>query len=104
MQQYHSAIAVLLALVLLFAQWCGLSHRIAHAPHLSAIVADDNGDAHAHHSCTSFDAAAAGDTIHLAPFVAPLLTSAHTLALWAAFISWDAPPVPYFSSRAPPLA
>ena len=104
MRQHHSAIAVLLALALLLAQWSGLSHRIEHAHHLSATAVDDTGNTHAHHSCISFDAAAVADTIHLPPFVAPLLTGAHMLALWAAFISWDAPLVPYFSSRAPPLA
>lgn len=110
-QQHHSAIAVLLALALLLAQSSGLSHRIAHAHllpaqthHLSASAADDAGSPGSHHSCIAFDAAAVADTIYLPPFVAPLLTGAPMLALWTAFISWDAPSVSYFSSRAPPLA
>jgi hypothetical protein len=105
-------IAILVALALLFAQWVGLTHRISHAQlqaqEYSAVTpsADDSGDntdGSARHSCAAFDAATVGDLVHIAPFIAPLLASAQVLALWAAFISWDAPLTRYFSSRAPPL-
>jgi hypothetical protein len=106
-------IAILVALALLFAQWVGLTHRISHAQlqaqeYSSATRSGDDSssgnDGSAHHSCAAFDAATVGDLVHLAPFIAPLLTSAHMLASWAAFISWDAPLTRYFSSRAPPLS
>jgi hypothetical protein len=102
-------IAMLLAAALLFAQWAGLSHRISHAylqqqQALAYSIPDDNrnGDQDMRHSCAAFDAATVADTIPLPPFVAPLITSVRVLALWAAFISWDAPLAVYFSSRAPP--
>jgi hypothetical protein len=102
-------IAILVAAALLFAQWAGLNHKISHAKlqqyitHAAAIadIADDENPGH---SCAEFDAATVGDTIHIVPFVTPLVTSAKVLALWAAFISWDAPVTTYFSSRAPPRA
>ena len=104
---FRSAIALLLAAALLFAQWTGLAHRIDHAP-LTGMQAQagetDHHDTDVHHSCVAFDAAAVADAIHLPPFIAPLLASAHVLALWAAFQSWDAPLVRHFSSRAPPLS
>ncbi|MEN3367056.1 MAG: hypothetical protein V7606_4330 [Burkholderiales bacterium] len=106
------AIAILLAVALLFAQWAGLSHRIDHGDlqyqlmQLSSAtgIADDDQQQHVSHSCAAFDAATVGDSIHLLPFVTPLVTSAHVLALWAAFISWDAPVITHFCSRAPPPA
>jgi hypothetical protein len=106
-------IAIFLAAALLFAQWTGLHHRIAHADlqqlHAhTALNADiayiaDTGDKDFEHSCAAFDAATVSDAIHIPPFVAPLITSAPVLALWAAFISWRPPLTTYFSSRAPPL-
>jgi hypothetical protein len=103
------AIAMLVAAALLFAQWAGLNHKISHAKlqqhytHVAAI-ADIGGDQDPKHSCAAFDAATVGDSIHITPFITPLVTSAQVLALWAAFISWDAPVTAYFSSRAPPRA
>lgn len=97
-----------MALALLFAQWMGVQHRIAHAgplhEHAHASSAHTYDDRDADHSCAAFDAATIGDSVHMNPFVSPLITSAQVLALWAAFISWDAPLTAYFSSRAPPLA
>jgi hypothetical protein len=104
-QSFRSTVALLLAAVLLFAQWSGLAHRIGHAPlagmHMQAGETDHDDTGH---SCVAFDAAAVADSIHLPPFAAPLLTSARVLALWAAFHSWDAPLVRHFSPRAPPLS
>lgn len=100
------AVTSFVVLALLFAQWAGVQHRIAHAglmhEHASSTHIDD--DRNADHSCAAFDAATIGDSIHVSPFASPLITSAQVLALWAAFISWDAPLIAYFSSRAPPLA
>jgi hypothetical protein len=105
--QRNSAFALLLVAALLFAHWAGLMHRIEHAHLWQGFVqaaADDDEKADAKHSCIAFDAAAVADTIHLPPFVAPLLASPRVLALWVAFSSWKAPLALHFSSRAPPLA
>lgn len=107
-QAVNTAATLFVTLALLFAQWMGVQHRIAHAglsnehAHASFACFDDDRDTE--HSCAAFDAATVGDSAHIAPFVSPLITSAQVLALWAAFISWDAPLTAYFSSRAPPLA
>jgi hypothetical protein len=104
------ALALLLAVALLFAQWAGLAHRIVHAELMeahpyAAVQVDIDGDGKAdHHSCAAFDAATVADTIHLPPFIAPLVSSVRVLALWTAFLSWDAPFSLCFSSRAPPPA
>jgi hypothetical protein len=100
-------LALLLAVALVFAQWQGLAHRIAHTQWSQAQTYHTGStggekDSSFHHSCDAFDAATVGDSIHPAPFVTPVLTSTRVLALWLAFISWDAPCSPYFSSRAPP--
>ncbi|MGH8809249.1 MAG: hypothetical protein ACREX0_15355 [Noviherbaspirillum sp.] len=103
----HAAIVLLLTIALLCAQWSGIMHRIDHAPlpheQHAATSIDHDDDTDARHSCVAFDAAAVADTVHLRPYLAPLLTSAQVLALWSAFASWDAPLVRHFSSRAPPL-
>jgi len=99
------AVAILLVAALLFAQWAGLAHRADHGP-LASQHLDEPGDddSHAGHSCVAFDAAAVADAMTLPSFVAPALTGATVLALWAAFASWDAPPVLHFASRAPPVS
>jgi hypothetical protein len=105
-EQHRYTIAMLLALVLLFAQWSGMAHRIEHAPlaqAYSALSADEH-DSDSNHSCIAFDAAAVADSIHLPPFVAPQIAGTQVLALWTAFLSWQAPLVLHFSSRAPPIA
>lgn len=104
----RTIVALAVTIALLFAQWLGFAHRISHAQlqpfSVTLQQADDNSDGgNLHHSCAAFDAATVGDTVSIAPFVTPLLTSAQVLALWAAFISWDVPVIPWFSSRAPPL-
>lgn len=110
--RHSTAILILLATALLFAQCSGLAHRIKHAPaphehaHASSSFDEDHDDdTDALHSCDAFDAVTVADTIHLPPFVAPLLANdTGVLATWAAFASWDALLVHHFSSRAPPLA
>lgn len=104
-----TALPVCLGLLLLFAQWTGLQHRIAHfgfetsSLHATAIGADDDGAAHLHHSCVLFDAAALGITMH-SPFYLPssLRTEASTNRNYRGS-AWDAYFVSHFSSRAPPF-
>ncbi|NEX61341.1 hypothetical protein G3574_09640 [Noviherbaspirillum sp. 17J57-3] len=99
-------------MALLFAQWAGLKHRIVHAALMQgaqtamqtdASAGKSGGDADLSHSCLAFDAAATADALHMPPVLPPLLSSARVLSLWAAFLSWDAPPSLCFSSRAPPV-
>jgi hypothetical protein len=100
------AAAVMLAVMVMCAQWIGLHHGIRHAglPHpFTLAVQLDSGEDIPSHSCIAFDAAALADSISPAPYCAPLLTGVQVLALWSAFASWDSPFTPYFSSRAPPL-
>jgi len=103
-----SAVALLLATALLFAQWSGLVHRVEHARLPSEIVhgtaSFSEPSAKFHHSCLAFDAAAMADGIHAPPFAALPAAAVPAPALSAAFLSWDAPPVCHFSSRAPPMA
>lgn len=110
-QQEHAVVTVILVMTLLLAQWAGLAHRIDHAystgaTQVLASTVDGSGtnDASLRHSCVAFDAAAVADSLHVTAFALPIVVSAKTLALWAAFSSWDAPVVCHFSSRAPPLA
>jgi hypothetical protein len=116
---------VLLIIVVLFAQWMGMRHRIEHAgwinnhaPTASAFsldadeLKDAQGDAQtssnagnkSHHSCALFDGTALADTVAIIPLTLPPPTCAKVLALWLAFTSWDAPLTHFFSSRAPPPA
>jgi hypothetical protein len=114
------AIAALLAIALLFAQWSGLAHSIVHAgwqnapfasvgPDRLASLGPDRlasvgkGKADLHHSCQAFEAATIAATIHTTPLLVPALPSAQVLALWRAFASWDAPHHCNFLSRAPPV-
>ncbi|WP_334190033.1 hypothetical protein [Noviherbaspirillum sp.] len=102
----HRVLFAILVAALVCAQWLGLQHRIAHAG-LSGNVAHAPGQAHdpdITHSCALFDAAATADTLHVPPYIAPLMNSSEVLARWAAFISWDPPVALSFSSRAPPIA
>ncbi|MFJ9535243.1 hypothetical protein [Herbaspirillum sp. NPDC101396] len=123
-------LALALAAMLLFSQWLGLSHGIAHAgwpgqEHVSSVASFNaalfnyvdvgtansassaDGKHHAaheksHHSCVEYDAAAGAAGIHAGFFSPPLIPGTQVLALWQAFASWDAPAVCHFSSRAPP--
>ena len=107
----HIAFTMLLAVTLLFAQWLGMRHRIAHgsgpygARHsISASCSGlqiDCGNK-TRHACAAWDAATLADTVGAIPFIAPILPNAHVLALWTAFASWDAPLLCHFLSRAPP--
>jgi disulfide bond formation protein DsbB len=110
-QRYFLA---LLIVVVLFAQWMGMRHRIEHAnwvnsqPPAGQIDArngqDDFGEqTNGHkHSCTLFDGTALADTVAIIPLTLPPPTCPKVLALWLAFSSWDAPLTRFFFSRAPP--
>ncbi|MNR80718.1 hypothetical protein D3C72_114440 [compost metagenome] len=106
--------AALLVVLVLFAQWMGLRHRIEHAnwsglQHSSQQLAQDSAASQEYegdksHSCILFDGMALADGAPLLPFTAILQTGVQVLALWAAYTSWDAPLLCHFSSRAPPRA
>jgi hypothetical protein len=104
------AIAILLAMAMLFAQWMGLNHRISHsAPQQQDLVgaaAPTNAGSAADklHSCALYDAATVADLVPMPPAAGVLIASMQVLAQWAAFTSWQAPPTTCFSSRAPPLS
>lgn len=104
-----NALPVLLGVLLLFAQWTGLQHRIAHfglatsGVHATAIVGDDDAAAHQHHSCVLFDAAALGITMHSPFYLPPCLRTGANTNGDRHESSWDAYFVSHFSSRAPPL-
>jgi hypothetical protein len=104
------ALALLLATALLFVQWAGLSHRISHSTlqqqliGAPALTNADGGAPDKLHSCLLFDAATVADMLHIPPALATPLTGAEVLAQWAAFISWRAPLLTCFSSRAPPVS
>lgn len=107
----NKALAIVLVLALLLAQWSGFNHRVMHgggegsagysAVASSSPVSGESANS-AHHSCVAFDAAALGITIYSPPFAGPLLPNVHVLALWLAFASWSAPFSCHFLSRAPP--
>jgi hypothetical protein len=102
------ALALLLAMALLFVQWAGLGHRISHSALqqqlIGALTNADGGAPDKLHSCVLFDAATVADMLHIPPALATPLTGAEVLAQWAAFISWRAPLLTCFSSRAPPVS
>jgi hypothetical protein len=115
----------LLIVVVLFAQWMGMRHRIEHAGWINnhaptalafSLDVDEQNDAQdtakissqvgskSHHSCALFDGTALADTVAIIPLTLPPPACAKVLALWLAFTSWDAPLTRFFSSRAPPPA
>ena len=109
----HKALATVLVLAMLLAQWSGFNHRVMHgggqgndeisaAAFAGSTAAGESGKS-AHHSCVAFDAAALGATIYSPPFAGPLLPNVQVLALWLAFASWSAPFTCHFLSRAPPV-
>ncbi|MFJ2989032.1 hypothetical protein ACIPF8_14305 [Collimonas sp. NPDC087041] len=109
----HAALAPLLVLTILFAQWLGLTHSIVHAAwenkqsthltHLTSVIEQSiEGGGKAHHSCAAFDDATLAAAIYTVPLTLPPLPGKHVLAKWQAFASWDAPFTCHFSPRAPP--
>ncbi len=102
-------LAMLLTLALLSTQWLGLSHRIDHAGLPAQQTAgwtagaQDDGYGHAlAHACELFDGAALGAALHMAPAGTAVLPGAETLALQLAFLSWNAPFLRHYATRAPP--
>lgn len=112
--------AGLLLAMLLFSQWLGMQHRIAHAGWVNGLPAAmqaagaiDQGtfdsDTERHrtnkpHSCSLVDGTALADTVAVFLFIPPAPVCTLTLALWTAYRSWDAPLTRFFLSRAPPAA
>jgi hypothetical protein len=116
----RSGFAALLLAMLLFSQWLGMQHRIAHAgwvdghppaPQLIDRLAPDDVGAdivsgerklHAQHSCSLVDGTALADTAPSFVFLPLPPDCVKVLALWLAYQSWDAPLISFFLSRAPP--
>jgi hypothetical protein len=101
-----------LAFALLFAQWIGIAHTIAHADQFlaqnHAMVSgsdtdQDHGDSLSH-SCLLFDAITLSAALHTAEFGGLKLLAASVPAMNIALLSWEAPFSSHFSSRAPPSA
>ncbi|MEB0136769.1 hypothetical protein QN362_15635 [Actimicrobium sp. CCC2.4] len=105
-----------LVMALLFAQWLGQMHRVAHdgsataSAKISPEVASGTSSvfqlvAHlgdSSHSCAAFDAATLSAGICTAAIAIPVLPNLHALALWIAFASRLPPFTAHFLSRAPP--
>jgi fumarate reductase subunit D len=101
-----------LVMVLLFAQWLGQMHRVAHDGLQTASVESSSGTPNvfqlvAHlgdstHSCAAFDGATLSAGICTASVAMPVIPNLHELALWIAFISRSTPFTAHFHSRAPP--
>jgi hypothetical protein len=108
--------AILLVIVLLFSQWLGFFHAVAHAgwPHEPASSSfqafDEDKDVgvdtspHRHHSCISFDAATLTASIHRNAAALPMPGSrcirlSGTALLFRDILEIVCP----FSPRAPPI-
>jgi hypothetical protein len=104
------AVAVLLAVLLpalMAAQWMGVQHRVAHAwiaaaADHAAATADSDGTLHLAHSCTLFDAAALGVTLHSAFLLPACLRTRIADALPPAPNAGPVQAFTHFSPRAPP--
>jgi len=99
------ALAALLLLALLSAQWSGLQHRIEHAWQESVsvqLIDDDGVGIHVAHSCKLFDAATLGIGLHTAVFTAPCSRLPVLSPVHLKVLSWQALFIRHFSSRAPP--
>jgi hypothetical protein len=103
-----------LAMLLLFAQWMGLRHSIAHANLIdgnhavfqSAQATDASSEyvGDKGHSCKLYDSATLSDSAPL-PIVLPVIrTGMRVVTHRISAILWDAPLRCHFSSRAPPRA
>lgn len=108
-QRITLLLVVCLLFSLLFAQFLGLTHSIAHAPQegaTQAASADGKAARQLLHdtntSCAAFDEACVGASLHTPTYSPPLLPGAAVLSLWVAFASWEQPFQRLFSSRAPP--
>ena len=106
------ALILLLATSVLFSQFVGVIHRVAHggpsgpvslqlgAPSpVQQLIA---GWTHSAHSCAAFDAATLADTVNSAVLLVPALPNLHVLALWIVPASRLTPFELRFLSRAPP--
>jgi hypothetical protein len=103
-----------LAFAVLFAQWIGIAHAIAHADQLLVQTqatassstndhSDGDGDSLSH-SCLLFDAITLSAALHTAEFGGLTSPRPGVPAMEIPLLSWDALFNSHFSSRAPPLA
>lgn len=108
----NARIVVWLALCLLFAQWLGYSHAIAHAgtkaetlisqADLSGASISSFGHQAAGNVCAALDAAALGASLHSPAFVPLLAVLSEAIADTPLPAGWRQPFTALFSSRAPP--
>jgi hypothetical protein len=112
----NTVIALLLAVMVLFAQWAGLTHRVAHAqlPYgqqllsqvTSHVLFQDNSSSQdsgsAHHSCAIYDAATFADTVPNPVFIPALPRNTPVLTQLTAMVPRHVPFRSYFCPRAPP--
>lgn len=114
-------VLVLLLPALIFAQWVGLAHRIAHtgwdnATHVrsiqltkGALSAAENApffgeiEGTKQHSCAAFDAITLGQCIHSTALLPVIFTTDAVVTTDLSIQQWHAIVELAFSSRAPPL-
>jgi hypothetical protein len=101
--------AVLLSSSLLFTQWLGLSHKVAHAEQYQAAVTKvfsssvtSGQDGKLSHSCLLFDAVTLGAALQTAIYAGLLLRNQSAKLLATPLRSWSAPFSSHFCPRAPP--
>lgn len=104
-------LAVLLSSSLLFTQWLGLGHKVAHAEQYQATVTKtlsssvtSEQDGKLSHSCLLFDAVTLGAALLTALYAGLLLRDQRIKLLATPLRSWSAPFSSHFCSRAPPSA
>ena len=108
---HGKSLAILAIVALLFSQWTGLGHQIAHGQELyaSKIAASTQeysslGESGSEigHSCLLFDALTLGAILHGNEYQAQLPTIVCPHLNSVASFSWLGPFIGHFSSRAPP--
>ena len=110
--RYSAAIALWVAICLLFAQWIGYAHAISHAGQkpesisVQSVSADKTSVVFDHQkassSCAAFDAATLGAGVHSAPVLALVLTLSPSRIDCTVLNPWQQSFIALFSSRAPP--
>ncbi len=105
----HAWLAITLMLSLLFAQWLGFRHAIAHGNSLPAFSqsASKTGSLQDHQKssgiCAALDAAALGCAVPMANFSPALAVGAEGPVALPLRTGWHRLFTAHFSSRAPPL-
>ena len=106
-------LALWLALCLMFAQWLGYTHAIAHAGAKAESLISQSAQSGqsissfdhqaASNACASLDAAALGASLHSPAFMPLLALLADTIQSTSHPAGWLQHFIALFSSRAPPL-